>query len=117
MKNFRYALQGLLTALRSEKNLRFHIAASVVVIATGFWKNVSAVEWLAVTLCIAAVVSMELMNTALEYLCNAVEPNHHPFIKQAKDIAAAAVFITAIASLVCGLIIFLPKFFSLINQQ
>jgi diacylglycerol kinase len=111
MKNFRYALQGLLTALRSEKNLRLHIAALVVVIAAGFWVNVSAVEWLLLTLCIAAVIATELINTALEYLCNVVEPNEHPLIKQVKDVAAAAVLIAAIASVVCGLIIFLPKFF------
>ncbi len=111
MKNFRYALQGFLTALRTEKNLRFHIAMSVLVISAGFFTGVSTAEWMILILCMTSVISMELLNTALEYLCNVVQPDHHPFIKNVKDIAAAAVLITAIASIACGLIIFIPKFF------
>ena len=118
MKNFLYALQGLVTALRSEKNLRFHVAVAVLVISAGFFANVTVTEWMVLILCMAFVISMELLNTAVEYVCNAVQPEHHPFIKYAKDIAAAAVLIAAVATAVCGLIIFIPKLFpSLISHN
>lgn len=118
MINFKYALQGLLTALRSEKNLRFHIAAAVLVISAGFLTSINVAEWMILILCMASVVSLELLNTAVEYVCNAVQPDQHPLIKHAKDIAAAAVLMVAIASAVCGLIIFIPKLFpSLISNN
>lgn len=109
MKNIHYALQGLLAALRSEKNMRFHVVAAVLVIAAGIWLHISTVEWLVIILCIALVISFELMNTAIEQLCNIVMIQKHPVIKNVKDIAAGAVLIVSIASGVVGILIFLPK--------
>lgn len=109
MKSFRYALQGLLAAIRSERNMRVHIAAALLVITAGIFLKVSQTEWMILLLCIAFVIGMELMNTALEYLCNAAVPEFHPFIRNAKDMAAAAVLIAATASAVIGCIVFIPK--------
>jgi diacylglycerol kinase len=117
MKSFRYALQGLLTATRTEKNLRFHISAAVLVITAGFATRVSNGEWMLLIFCMALVIAFELFNTALEQLCNAVMPQHNIFIKNAKDMAAAAVLIVSIGSAVCGLIIFIPKIILLIQHS
>ena len=66
-------------------------------------------EWIAIGFCIAFVIAMEMLNTAIEKLCDVVHQEVHPGIKKVKDIAAGAVLISAIFSLITGLIIFLPK--------
>lgn len=109
MKKFKHALRGLLTALRSEWNLRFHITAAILVTAAGFWLKIQLPEWVMLLLAITLVIAFELINTAIEYLCNAVIPEQHPLIKKTKDIAAAAVLVTAVGAAIIGSIIFLPK--------
>lgn len=109
IKSFQYALEGFLSAVRSEANLRFHIAATVTVIALGFWLHLAAVEWCIVVLCIGAVFGIELINTSIEQLCNHVTAEEHPSIKRIKDISAAAVLLVSMASAVAGGVIFLPK--------
>jgi len=109
IRSFQYALQGLLSAIRSEANLRFHIVAAVIVITTGLWLQIETVEWCIVVLCIGAVFGFELINTSIEQLCNHVTAEEHPSIKKVKDISAAAVLLVSLASAVAGLIIFLPK--------
>lgn len=109
IKSFQYALEGFLSAVRSEANLRFHIASTVIVIALGFWLHIASVEWCIVVLCIGAVFGIELINTSIEQLCNHVSAEEHPSIKKIKDISAAAVLFVSIASAVAGLLIFLPK--------
>jgi diacylglycerol kinase len=115
MKNFQYALHGLLAALRSEKNLRFHVISAVLVTVAGIFFKIQLFEWLMIIFCIALVISMELMNTALEALCNAFTKDQHPAIKLVKDIAAAAVLVAAVGFAVTGIIIFLPKLILYIN--
>jgi diacylglycerol kinase len=109
MKSIQYALQGFLSAVRSEANLRFHIAATVVVCTAGWWLQIEKVEWCIVVLCIGAVFGIELINTSIEQLCNHVTAEEHPSIKKIKDISAAAVLMVSVASLAVGLLIFLPK--------
>jgi diacylglycerol kinase len=116
MKSFQYALQGLLTAIRSEVNLRFHIVAAVLVCAAGIWLQLQRNEWIAVVFAITLVIVLELFNTAIEQLCNAVTTEHNLFIKKAKDISAAAVLMASAGSAIVGCIIFLPKIISLINS-
>lgn len=109
MKNIVYALQGLLSALRSEWNMRFHAVAAVLVIPAGIWLHISIMEWLILCICIGLVISLELINTAIEQLCNMITQQIHPAIKNIKDISAAAVLVASIASAAAGTIIFLPK--------
>lgn len=109
IKSFQYSLQGFLSAMRSEANLRFHIAASVIAITAGLWLQIETVEWCIVVLCIGAVFGFELINTSIEQLCNHVTTEEHPSIKKIKDISAAAVLLVSVASAVAGLLIFLPK--------
>ncbi|MBP6686490.1 MAG: diacylglycerol kinase family protein [Lacibacter sp.] len=115
MKSFCYACKGIATALHSEMNMRIHIVAAILVVTAGFFFELSSIEWGVVIICIVLVISFELINTAIEELCNLVQPEHHPIVKKIKDIAAAAVLIAAVGSLVIAFIIFLPKLISLIG--
>lgn len=115
MKSFQHAIRGLISAVRTEPNFRFHLVAAVITVAAGLLLHVSASEWLLLIFCIAMVTGFELFNTAIEELCNHVTPTEHPAIKQIKDLAAAAVLVVSIASLIVGLIIFLPKLLQLFS--
>lgn len=115
MKRFIHAINGLVSAIRSEVNMRIHIIVSVLVCIAGFYFQISSVEWIVLVLCIVLVISFELINTSIEELCNMVQPEQHPIIKKVKDIAAAAVLVAATGSVVAALIIFLPKLISLLS--
>lgn len=108
-KSFGHALAGLRDALRTEANLRWHLAATAVAIGFGIWLRISATEWVAITLCIGAVIAAELLNTSLERLADRITKEKDELIRQSKDISAAAVTILALMSVVVGAIIFAPK--------
>jgi diacylglycerol kinase len=109
MRSFYYAFSGIASAFRSEVNMRIHVVAAVLAVAAGIYFRIAAAEWTMIVLCICSVVSMELINTAIEKICNHITAEQHPAIKQVKDIAAAAVLVTAMGSVVVALIVFLPK--------
>ena len=115
MKRFRYAINGCSSAFRSEVNMRIHIIAAALACVAGFYFELSPVEWTLIIFCIVLVISFELINTAIEELCDLVHPEQHPVIKKIKDVAAAAVLLAAVGSVVVALIIFLPKLLSLLN--
>ena len=110
VKSFGYAAQGLLAAMR-EQNIRFHYTSIVVVLIAGLLTGLSVTEWIILVLVMALVVGAELFNTAIERVVDLASPAIHPLAKQAKDIAAGAVLVFAIASVIIGLLIFLPKWF------
>lgn len=109
LKSFKYAINGLITLFKEETNAKVHLASTVLVIIVGIYLKVSSRDWIALTLCIAFVVSMELINTAVEQLADIVSPTWHPLVKKAKDVAAAAVLVAALASVIVGLLVFLPR--------
>lgn len=110
-RSFSYATQGLIVAIMHERNLRIHIGISIITVVLGLYLNISTIEWLFVVFAIGGMISLELMNTALERIVDLVTSEYHPLAKQAKDISAGAVFVYSILSVVVGLIIFLPKVF------
>ncbi|MDR1783998.1 MAG: diacylglycerol kinase family protein [Dysgonamonadaceae bacterium] len=112
--SFGYAFQGIATLFREEPNAVIHLLITVVAIVLGFFLKISLGEWLAIIICIGLVLSMEALNTAIENLSDFSTKEKHPIIKKAKDLAAAAVFICAMASLTVGIIIFLPKLIALL---
>jgi undecaprenol kinase len=116
VRSFGYALVGIRSCLRSEPNFRIHLGLTIVALILSIVCNISANEWIAVCFCIAFVISMEMLNTAIEKLCDVVHREVHPGIKKVKDIAAGAVLISAIVSLITGAIIFLPKIINLIKS-
>lgn len=106
--SFGYALEGIITALK-QQNLRIHFASTVIVIIAGLVTGLSSLEWLVIILIISLVIGAEMINSAIESVVDLASREIHPLAKQAKDIAAGAVLIFAIASVLIGLIIFLPK--------
>lgn len=106
---FIHAAAGISHTFRKEANFRIHVLAMALVMALAVVFQISATEWLFVTGCCMLVLTMELMNTAVENLCDLVSGEHHPLIKIIKDVAAGAVLVSAAGSIATGCIIFLPK--------
>lgn len=108
--SFKYALEGIWSALRTEPNLKFHFIAALVVIFLGWFFLISVLEWIILLLLMGLVISLELTNTAIEAMVDYLIPNIHPVAKKVKDIAAGAVLIASITALLIGILIFLPYF-------
>ena len=109
LKSFSNAFVGMSHFFTHERNGQIHLAVTLVVLVAGLVFKIMVLEWLFVLLCIALVIGLEMFNSAIEKLCDIVEPNHHPTIKIVKDICAAAVLWATIISIIVGLTIFLPK--------
>jgi len=109
LKAFVYAFNGLVIFFRHERNGKIQLLIAVIAVLLGWVFRISATEWLAVLGCIAIVLSLEMINSAIEKLCNLVHPKYHPAVKTIKDMCAGAVLFAAFISAVIGAIIFLPK--------
>ena len=105
---FRHAGRGLATMVRTEAHAKIHAQATIVVVAGGLWVGLTRLEWVAIVLTIAAVWSLEAVNTAIEAICDRVSPEPDPLIGVAKDVAAGAVLVAAIAAVVVAVLIFGP---------
>lgn len=106
--SFKYALEGIFSALKTEPNLKFHFLAGAIVIFLGWFFMISILEWIIVIIMMGLVISLELTNTAIEAMVDYLIPNIHPVAKKVKDISAGAVLIASIAALIIGLLVFLP---------
>ena len=106
---FRYAIEGILTRIRQEQNMKMHCIMTVLVVLAGFFFEISKIEWCICLLLFGMVISLELVNTAVEAVVDLVTEERHPLAKIAKDTAAGAVLIAAIMAAIVGLIIFVPK--------
>jgi len=105
-----YALKGWRSFFTRDDNGRIQLLMAVGVVVAGLYLRVSKGEWLALLLCIALVLSLEMVNAAIEKLCDHLHPEQHPSIGKVKDMAAGAVLWSAAISAVIGLVILLPKF-------
>lgn len=106
LRSFKYAFKGILKAVREERNLKVQFLIGVVVIYSGFYFQLSDTEWVLILLCIAMVIGLELINSAIESLVDLISPEWNPLAGKAKDIAAGAVLFVSIISLVVGILIF-----------
>ena len=109
INSFKYACMGIKSAIKSERNMKIHVLATLIVTALGFILGLDPLEWVACIFSIVIVISSEMLNTAIETIVDLVSPNINPLAKKTKDIAAGAVLVLAIGALVVGLIIFIPK--------
>ncbi len=114
LRSFKYAARGVAAAFAG-RNIRIMAACFVLVTAAGFLVGITAIEWAAVLLCCAGVISLEMVNTALESAVDIATTEYKPLAKKAKDIAAGAVLVFSIVSAAVGLIIFVPHIIRLIN--
>jgi diacylglycerol kinase len=117
INSFQFAIQGLGDLVKSQPNARIHLMVGIAVLAAGYFCRISKYDWIAVILCMALVISLEAVNTALEYLTDLVSPQYHPLAGKAKDVAAAAVLIAAMGAVVVGLLIFVPYLLPLLSKE
>lgn len=106
--SFRYAFAGLAYILRTQRNMWIHIAIAAGVIALGLWLGLGRMEWAILALTMALVFVAEFANTMVEATIDLITPTYHPLAKIAKDVAAGAVLLAAIAAVVIGLLILGP---------
>lgn len=114
--SFKYAYNGLKVCFKTQLSFRIHGLAATGVVGAGAALQINAVQWLALIWCISMVLAAELMNTAIEKLCDHITPSHHPQIKIIKDLAAAGVLVIVLGSLTIGLVIFIPAIVDFINR-
>lgn len=115
LRSLRFALNGIYLFFRRERNGQIQGVLAVLAVATGFFFGLTRTEWLALLLCIGLVISLEMLNSAIERICNMYTTEFHPAIKIIKDVAAAAVLWSALVALVVGLVIFIPHFLRLFH--
>ena len=107
--SFVYAFRGIRDTVLSERNMKIHLIMAAAVTVCGIVFRISKTEWLICIGLFGLVMGMELANTAVEAVVDLVTQKEHPLARKAKDAAAAAVLVTALAAALIGLAIFLPK--------
>lgn len=115
INSFKYALQGFASSFRTERNMKIHVVATILVIILGIYLKLNLIEWSIITIAIVIVISAELFNTAIETIVDMVSPQKNEKAKLAKDISAGAVLILAIGSAIVGFMIFLPKIIAIFS--
>jgi undecaprenol kinase len=111
-RSFSYAFCGIFTAWK-EANFKIHVMAAFLTASAGLAVQLSKWEWIILFLLFAGMFALEMVNTAIEKIVDLATQDYHPLAKEAKDLAAGAVLVYAIFSVVIGMIIFLPKLFRL----
>lgn len=107
-QSFGYAFKGFIAALQSELNMKIHLLAVFVVALAGFYFKITSTEWALILLCMALVIALELINTAIEKLLDKLHPEFDETIGLAKDISASAVLVASVFAVIIGGIVFVP---------
>lgn len=111
VNSFKYAIEGIISSFKTERNMKIHISAMIIVIICGILLKLDKIEWCIIIIAIVTVISAELFNTAIETVVDMISPEKNEKAKLAKDIAAGGVLVIAIGSAIIGLIIFKSHFF------
>ena len=114
--SFRHAISGILLVVRTQHNAWIHLVATLAVVIAGKLLNVSRGEWLALVIAIGLVWTAEALNTAIEFLADAVSLERRDRLGQAKDAGAGAVLLAAITAAIIGLIVFVPHVLALAER-
>jgi len=115
-KSFGYAFKGLFKVFREEQNLRFQSFFAVLAISLGFVFGITATEWCFIVFSITLVLIMEVVNSAVERVADVLRPRINNYIKEIKDITAAAVMVASIGAVIIGLIVFFPYLYKIFVQ-
>ncbi|OFI46698.1 diacylglycerol kinase family protein [Floricoccus penangensis] len=117
INSLEFALSGIKTAYKEERNLRNHLLTTIAVIFAGLIFRISKFDWLFVLLSVFLVIAAELINSAIENVVDLASDYHfHLLAKKAKDMAAGAVLVLSGFAVIVGLFVFLPKIFELLLQ-
>ena len=112
---FENAGAGILYAVRTQRNIRIDLCFAALAVALGLLLGVGPDQWALVALCIGVVLGFEVMNTAIEAVVDLVSPEYHILAKHAKDCAAGAVYLCAIASIVVAAFVYVPPLLHLMG--
>ena len=115
INSFKYAFQGIISSFYSERNMKIHIVAIILVVILGIFLKIDEYEWIICIILFGVVVAGELFNTAIETAVDLAMPEINEKAKLAKDISAGAVLVIAIGAAISGLIIFIPKILEIIK--
>ena len=113
INSFKYAFSGIISAFKTECNMKIHVSVMILVILCGIIFKLETGEWIVCICLFALVIGGELFNTAIEIVVDLAMPKINDKAKKSKDIAAGGVFVLAIGSAIIGLIIFIPKIINL----
>ena len=108
-RGFVYAYNGIRAAIREERNFRFHLCAALYAFVAAYWAQLPAVETALIALCVAAVLALELVNSAIERAVDKPDTTHWWSAGAAKDMAAGAVLVMAVGTLIVALCVFWPR--------
>ena len=114
IKSFGNAFRGIFFAFKTQHNIWIHSLAIVVVVIAGFIFKLDVMEWGLVVLAIGLVLAAEMINTAMEWLIDLVSPDYSEKAGLIKDVAAGAVLVAAVISVIIGAIVFVPKLLNLL---
>lgn len=116
-KSVGHAIDGIEYTINKERNIKLEILAAIIVSVAGFILKITLTEWLVMLLVISMVLSLELINTAIERCVDLVTKDYHDLAKAAKDASAGAVFMMSLFSIIIGIVIFLPKIINLLGGK
>lgn len=107
-ESFKYAFNGLWLAISENQNLRIHFLAAILVAILGVIFRINAFELGILGITILLVIAAEMINTAIEEMVDLITTEHRKEAKRAKDVAAGMVLVTAMGSIIVGILIFVP---------
>ncbi len=106
LRSVRYAIHGIWAGISDQRNLKVQLVIAFIVVGAGFYLDITSMEWCIVLICMAVVIGLEMINSAIESLVDLVTLERKPLAGKIKDIAAGAVLFVSIISLIVGVIIF-----------
>lgn len=113
LKSFKYSIEGLKYAYKNEQSMLVHLIVTIIAITLGIIFKISNFEWIITIFLLSVSASLELLNTAIEAVCDMVTLEYNHLAKIAKDTASASVFFTGMLGFLSALIIYIPKFIEL----
>jgi len=108
VRSFGHAFDGWWYVLRTQRNAWLHVAIALAVLGLAAWLGLNSMEWAIIVLATAMVFAAEFFNTAIELVVDLASPQEHPLAKLGKDVAAAAVLLTALAAVFVGILVLGP---------
>lgn len=109
-QRFLNAFRGMYIVFKTTRHASIHVFFALLAVLLGFYFQISSMEWIAIIFAIGFVLVSESFNTAIEIDIDLTSPEYHPYARDTKDVAAAAVLLSVFAAVAVGIIIFLPKF-------
>ncbi len=108
LKSFQYAFEGIVFTVKTQRNMKIHVFATILVVFVSIWLQITSRDWVIILSTVTFVLVAEMINTAIEKMVDLITEKPHPYAKIAKDVAAGAVFLAASLSVIVGILIFYP---------